>query len=236
MTRLARFKELSAKLNRNSIPPVFEPPKDPVQSTPARKIPITDSRFNTPAVAHHYGQNTVIQVDGEVASFNHTECMDASAKRLALLEAQVDDDVIKKNVKEKLDLSTIYEDAENNEESNLDEKDSETCVFESTCGSKPVTSMVQILEKNSIAITTTVGNAEPDQRPAVVDVVDIDDDGKIQVYRKFMAAENWKNLTFEEEQELVNWNLESNCLVINFQKISFNVCYQKSELSAGFCL
>ena len=226
-TRLVSgYNELAAKLGRKSIPSTFEPPSNPVQSTPAKQksIPV-DDRFNTPAVPHHYGQNTVIQVDGEIASFNNSDYLDASAKRLAVLEAHVDDDIVKKNVRERLDLSTIYEDVDEHEnaERNGVEHD-DTVVFESKCGDKPVTTMVQVLEKKSLAITTTVGGAEPSQRPAVVDVVDIEDDGKIQVYRKFMAAENWKNLTEEEQAELVNWIIDQ----VKFEK---SVRYQQINIS-----
>lgn len=65
--------------------------------------------------------------------------------------------------------------------------------------------MLQVLEKNnSISITTTAQGLEPQQRSAVIDVLEKDSDGKINIYRKFMAADNWKDLSDEEKQELIH--------------------------------
>ena len=196
--------------SRKSIPLDFIPPANPVQSTPApsnmtKKTKTTDNVFCSPLPAHHYGENTVIRIDGTIASFNQTgDFFDASAKRVQLLDSQLDDRMVRNNVKRRLDLSTIEE--ERCAQEYDDEKDqTESVVFTSKCGDKPVTSMIEVLEKNStIAVTTTVGGADPSQRSAVVDVLDIDDGGKIQVFRKFMAADNWKNLTDDEKQELLN--------------------------------
>ena len=208
--RSTRIKNSTTRL---SIPMIFNPPQNPNQSTPAPPMNSTKQGKNhtifcSPMPAHHYGENTVIRIDGAIASFNQSgDPFDESAKRVQLLDSHLDDDSVRNNVKNKLDLSTIEEERDMDEDSEDIENDkSETVVFTSTCGEKPVTAMIEVLDKNSsIAVTTTVGNADPSQRSAVVDVLDIDDSGKIQVYRKFMAADNWKNLSDDEKKELLNW-------------------------------
>ena len=178
------------------------------------------SYFDTPNPIHHYNENTVIRDShGDIISFN-TDSMNKTSKRAEILDQQLDMQEIKNRVTNGLELSVIQEE---NEES------AEAAVFESTLGNKPVQSMLQIVEKNnSISITTTPGDVEPKQRSAVIDVLEKDESGQINIYRKFMAADNWKDLSEEEKKELIQKKFVKNIKsifshTINITKKFFNL-------------
>ena len=153
---------------------------------------------STPQAPHHYQENTVLRDPDtdRVVDVSDNHDLDETTKRAAELDMEIDDNEI---------LKTVYDGLEASSQEELES--SRQAVFDTNLNKKPMRTRARVIPgSNAVELTSTIQNANPNSRPAVVDVIEQDSkSGKLFLYRKFMGAKNWSTLTEEEKKELLKW-------------------------------